>query len=91
MPMPQRGPLMLYLRALMHPGAKESAMDAGTLAFMGSRFGADFSQVKIHTGNEAVQLSRDLNAQAFTVGNDIYFNEKKYNPSSAEGKHLLRT
>ena len=66
-----------------------SGMDAGTLNFMEGRIGADFSGVKIHTGNEAVQMSRELNAQAFTVGNDIYFNENKYNPSSAEGKHLL--
>jgi hypothetical protein len=64
-------------------------MDKGTKTFMESRFGADFSNVKIHTGNDAVQMSRELNAQAFTVGNDIYFNEGKYNPGSSGGKHLL--
>jgi hypothetical protein len=64
-------------------------MDAGTLNFMEERIGADFSGVKIHTGSEAVQMSRELNAQAFTVGSDIYFNENKYDPSSSEGKHLL--
>jgi hypothetical protein len=56
---------------------------------MESRFGADFSNVKIHTGSYATQLSKDLNAQAFTVGNDVYFNEGKYQPESSEGKHLL--
>ena len=66
-----------------------SAMDTPVQRFMESRFGADFSAVKIHTGATAVQLSRELNAQAFTVGSDIYFNEGKYNPSSSEGKHLL--
>jgi Domain of unknown function (DUF4157) len=34
-------------------------------------------------------MSRELNAQAFTVGSDIYFNRGKYNPSSESGKHLL--
>lgn len=58
-------------------------------SFMESRFGADFSGVKIHTGSDAVQMSRELNAQAFTVGGDIYFNEGKYNPQSDSGKHLL--
>ncbi|MEO1032082.1 MAG: DUF4157 domain-containing protein [Bacteroidota bacterium] len=65
------------------------AMDKDTQGFMESRFGTDFSGVCIHTGTQAVQMSRDLNAQAFTVGNDIYFNEGKYNPSSNSGKHLL--
>ena len=66
-----------------------STMDNGTKNFMESRFGTDFSDVKIHTGIEAVQMSRELNAQAFTVGNDIYFNEGKYSPNSDSGKHLL--
>ncbi len=64
-------------------------MGASTQSYMESRFGTDFSGVKIHTDSKAVQLSRDLNAQAFTVGNDIYFNEGKYNPDSNSGKHLL--
>ncbi len=66
-----------------------SSMDNGTKHFMESRFGTDFSEVKIHTGSQAVQMSRELNAQAFTVGNDIYFNEGKYSPNSDSGKHLL--
>lgn len=56
---------------------------------MESGFGADFSNVNIHTDSNAVQMSKQLQAQAFTHGNDIYFNEGKYNPSSSEGKHLL--
>jgi hypothetical protein len=66
-----------------------SNMDRPTQSFMESRFGSDFSGVKIHTGDDAVQMSRELNAQAFTVGSDIYFNSGKYNPSSDSGKHLL--
>jgi hypothetical protein len=58
-------------------------------AFMEQSFGADFSGVKIHTDGNAVQLSKALNAQAFTHGNDIFFNSGKYNPGSSEGKHLL--
>jgi Domain of unknown function (DUF4157) len=66
-----------------------SPMDRPTQSFMESRFGTDFSNVKIHTGNDAVQMNRELNAQAFTVGSDIYFNSGKYNPSSESGRHLL--
>ncbi|HSY61906.1 MAG TPA: DUF4157 domain-containing protein, partial [Cytophaga sp.] len=64
-------------------------MPETTKSFMESRFGADFSNINIHTGLHASQLSTNLNAQAFTVGNDIYFNEGKYQPELFEGKHLL--
>lgn len=42
-------------------------------AFMEPRFGVDFSQVRVHTGSEAVQMNQDLNAQAFTHQQDVYF------------------
>lgn len=58
-------------------------------AFMEPRFGADFSQVKIHTNSSAVQMNKELSAQAFTHGNDIYFGAGKYNPGTSDGKQLL--
>ncbi len=67
----------------------ESGMDKSTQSFMEDRFGTDFSSVKIHTGDEAVKMNRALNAQAFTVGDDIYFNSGKYAPDTDSGKHLL--
>jgi peptidoglycan hydrolase-like protein with peptidoglycan-binding domain len=67
-------------------GAK---MDPAIQSEMENGFGADFSQVSIHSDTEAVQMSQELGAQAFTHGKDVYFNKRKYNPSSNEGKHLL--
>jgi hypothetical protein len=64
-------------------------MDALTRTEMEDGFGADFSQVNIHTGSQAVQMNKELGAQAFTHGKDIYFNEGKYNPQSKDGLHLL--
>lgn len=55
---------------------------------MESKFSSDFSNVNIHTNSNAVQMSQDMGAQAFTSGNDVYFNKGKYNPDK-EGKHLL--
>lgn len=52
-------------------------------------FGADFSNVRIHNNSTSAQMNRQLGAQAFTNGNDIYFNSGKFNPSSKSGKHLL--
>jgi len=58
-------------------------------AFFESRFGYDFSHVRIHTDPEAAKLARTLNAEAFTYGRDIYFGEGKYNPGTLTGKKLL--
>jgi hypothetical protein len=64
-------------------------LPAKTQKEMARAFQYDFSHVTIHTGMEAVQMTRDIQAQAFTHGNDIYFNEGKYNPESSSGKQLL--
>ncbi|MEL6812873.1 MAG: DUF4157 domain-containing protein, partial [Bacteroidota bacterium] len=68
---------------------KGSPMDETTRSQMESGFGADFSGVNIHTDSQAVEMNKGLNALAFTHGNDIYFNEGKYNPETTSGKHLL--
>jgi hypothetical protein len=52
-------------------------------------FGADFSKVNIHTGSDAVEMTTQLGAHAFTHGSDIYFNQGQYAPESTSGKHLL--
>ncbi len=64
-------------------------MHAGTQQEMESSFGADFSNVRIHTDSTAVQMNKDLGAHAFTSGNDIYFNSGRYRPESVNGKRLL--
>src|SRR6218665_2159146 len=65
------------------------SLDAGIREEMGSKIGADFSDVKVHTDNNAAQMSKEIGAKAFAHGQDIYFNQGQYNPASSEGKHLL--
>ncbi|MCF7805487.1 MAG: DUF4157 domain-containing protein [Candidatus Marinimicrobia bacterium] len=60
-----------------------------TRTFMEDRFSADFSGVRVHTGPDATQMTRDLRAQAFTRGRNIYFNEGKFNPETSGGRRLL--
>ncbi|HEX4910062.1 MAG TPA: DUF4157 domain-containing protein [Permianibacter sp.] len=57
--------------------------------FMEPRFRADFSAVKVHTGDKAAKLNRQLSAQAFTIGNHIFFGRNKFQPDSGEGQELL--
>lgn len=56
---------------------------------MNDSFGYDFSEVKIHADKEAAELCASLNAQAFAIGNDVFFNEGKYDPESDSGRELL--
>lgn len=66
-----------------------SSLRSDIQASMGSEFGADFSGVRVHTGSEAVQMSQDIGAHAFTHGSDIYFNSGKFDTTSSSGQHLL--
>jgi hypothetical protein len=64
-------------------------LSADLRAFMEPRFGRNFSNIRIHTGSQAEQLSRSLNAGAFTIGNDIILRTRQFNPESNSGKKLL--
>ena len=56
---------------------------------MESAMGADFGRVKIHTDAHADQLSRSIQAKAFTTGNDVFFKQGAYAPTSRSGQELL--
>lgn len=51
--------------------------------------GADFGSVRIHDNGGADQLSRSLQAEAFTVGSDIFFRSGNFAPDTPSGQHLL--
>jgi hypothetical protein len=56
---------------------------------MGGRMGTDFSDVRVHTNSAAHEMSKSINAMAFTLGHDIYFRHGNYEPRSSKGKSLL--
>jgi hypothetical protein len=64
-------------------------LDPRTRGYMESRFGVNFSNVRIHTGDRAAQSARSLQARAYTVGTDIVFASGKYAPETASGRRLL--
>jgi Domain of unknown function (DUF4157)/Bacterial EndoU nuclease len=65
------------------------SLDDATKREMETKMGADFSGVKIHTDSAANAMAEQINAKAFTYGQDIYFKSLKYDPYSKEGKELL--
>lgn len=73
-------------QVLGYPG---QPLDLAMRAFMEPRFGHDFSGVRIHNGAVASQSARDINALAFTTGQNIVFSEGQYAPDTKSGQHLL--
>ncbi|WP_407287662.1 DUF4157 domain-containing protein [Streptomyces sp. BP-8] len=53
------------------------------------QLGHDFSQVRLHTDRDSGQLAEMMGADAFAVGQDIFFREGTYRPGTADGQRLL--
>ena len=56
---------------------------------MEDAFGADFSGVKVHTDSNSDQMNQQIQARAFTTGQDVFFRKGEYNPASQEGQTLI--
>ncbi len=68
---------------------KGNQLTASANQFFSSKMGYDFSDVKVHTDKEAAQSAKNINAKAYTVGNNIVFNEGQFDPASLDGKKLM--
>lgn len=66
-----------------------TALPSAERDFFESRFGYDFSAVRIHTGQEAARSAQQISALAFTAGNHIVFDVGQYRPGSESGRRLL--
>lgn len=66
-----------------------SPLDSSTRAFFESRFGHDFSRVRVHHDAAAQHSARDVSAQAYTVGGDVVFGAGRFRPETHEGRFLL--
>ena len=50
----------------------------------------DLSRVRLHTGEQADALNRQVGARAFTIGADIFFSQGAFSPHTSEGRRTLR-
>ena len=64
-------------------------LDLPTRQFMETRFGHDFSGVRVHADAKASDLARQIDALAYTAGRDIVFAAGRYDTASASGQRLL--
>jgi hypothetical protein len=66
-----------------------SPLPSDVRSFMEPRFGTDFSGVRVHTGSESVQMNKELHAQAFAHGSDVYYGAGKAPGNDALTAHEL--
>ncbi|MEW6732881.1 MAG: DUF4157 domain-containing protein [Acidobacteriota bacterium] len=70
-------------------GSSGQSLDTATRTFMETRFGHDFSQVRVHADAKAAESAKAVSALAYTVGKDLVFAADKYSPETTEGRKLL--
>jgi predicted deacylase len=64
-------------------------LDAGSREFFESRFGRDFSGVRLHADAAAAHSAQDVGAAAYTVGRDIVFGAGRLAPDTDVGRRLM--
>ncbi len=57
--------------------------------FYEPRLGRDLGDVRVHTGDRADALNRQLHARAFTRASDIFFGAGEWSPGTDRGRRLL--
>lgn len=83
------GPNTANPQTIQRQLGRGQTLNSGTRTRMERAFDRSFSDVRIHTDTTAVQLSRQLNARAFAVGNNIAFDAGEYRPGTIIGEALI--
>ena len=78
------------LRAhLLRSGGGGAALPGHLRAALAPALGFDPGMARLHHGAASTQAARDMNAEAFTIGRDVFFGEGRYRPQMREGVELL--
>ncbi|MCO5170785.1 MAG: DUF4157 domain-containing protein [Planctomycetes bacterium] len=80
------GRLGRALEALEEPGLP---LELSVRNRLEAALGADLGAVRVHTGDAAERLAREIGAEAFTLGNKIFMGEGAWRPDTVEGLGTL--
>jgi len=69
--------------------ASGQPLDAPTRDFMETRFGVDFSRVRIHAGDVAARAAHEVRARAYAMGHHVVFGAGEFAPATVEGRRLI--
>ena len=70
-------------------GTAGEPLGSSTRTYFESRFGHDFSRVRVHADDAAAASTVELGARAYTSGHDIVFARGQYAPRTMRGSRLL--
>jgi hypothetical protein len=73
-------------RALDGPGR---SLDPALREDMEQRFGHPLTRVRLHADAAAAKSAADVDARAYTVGDDVVFGAGQFAPATAEGRRLI--
>ncbi len=65
------------------------SLDSGLRSTMERGFARNFVSVKFHDDVRAAELAGQVQARAFTVGNDVFFNHGEFRPHASGGQILI--
>jgi hypothetical protein len=82
-------PANASINGLPHIDGNGGRLPEASRAFFETRFGHDFSRVRLHAGGDAGEAAQSVNARAFTIGPDIFFGRGQFAPETDEGQRLL--
>ena len=74
---------------IQHAKGQGQALEPHLQQRMGKAMGADFSGVRVHTDAQSDQLNDQIQAKAFTTGQDVFFKQGAYQPGSRDGQTLI--
>ncbi|MDQ2800270.1 MAG: DUF4157 domain-containing protein, partial [Armatimonadota bacterium] len=77
------------LRAGLLKSSSGIAPDSNLRSRLGGHLGFDPGGARLHTGAAAAQAARSLNAEAFTIGKDVFFGAGRFDPASPKGMGLI--
>lgn len=76
-------------RAIQAQLGSGHSLDGSVKSRMKTAFGYDFANVRLHTDSKSAQLSKTLNARAFTIGQDVAFGAGEYQPGTLIGDAII--
>jgi hypothetical protein len=64
-------------------------LETDTRTLLEPKFQHDFSNVRVHADGEADAITRAFQARAFAFGDDLFFRDGAYDPTSSTGMYTL--
>jgi hypothetical protein len=86
----RRGELSRYVTdEIRRARSGGTPMPAEMSSQYGRQFGSELGHVRLHTDQTADRLAAQLQANAFTLGKDIFFRKGAYAPNTSRGRFTL--